>query len=162
MMSQERLRQLFIYNPYTGLFTYRIARGKCVVGKEAGTYRHDGYCSITIDREQYLAHRLAWLYVYGRFPDGFIDHIDCNKSNNRISNLREATRSQNQHNNELRVNNSSGSKGVAWDNDRQKWIVVIGIGNKSKFIGRFDDLNEATNAATQARIDLHKDFARHE
>jgi len=159
-LTQQRLRELLHYDPETGVFTSRVFRSRCPVGKEVGSTRLDGYCELTIDRQRYLAHRLAWLYVYGYLP-GYIDHIDCNPSNNRISNLREVTRTQNQRNMSIGTSNTSGAKGVAWDKSRNKWIVNIRYDGRSKHIGRFDNFDDAVNAVRRARDELHGEFANH-
>jgi hypothetical protein len=103
MLTQERLKELLFYDPDTGIFTWRVNRGRgpggCTLGgklkgKVAGSLHPDNRIFIHIDRRMYGAHRLAFLYVYGRWPEPEVDHIDRDMSNNRISNLREATRRQ--------------------------------------------------------------------
>lgn len=99
-LTPERLRCLLSYDQGTGLFTWLIDRGNgACAGQRAGTVdRNSGYVLVQIDGRQYRAHRLAWLYVHGRWPRPLIDHIDRNRANNRISNLREATSAINNSN----------------------------------------------------------------
>jgi len=109
MITQQELKELLHYNPETGIFTRKtkVNRNK-VIGSIAGTTDFHGYVAIAIDGKKYKAHRLAWLYMYGKFPDNCIDHINNITTDNRIVNLRDATLSQNQCNKKINVNNSSG------------------------------------------------------
>jgi hypothetical protein len=91
----------------------------------------------------------------------FIDHIDCNKSNNKIENLRVATKSQNQCNRAITLLNKSGVKNVSWSKDRKEWVVQISVNGKKKFIGRYKDLELADLVAQEARDKFHGKFARH-
>ena len=89
-LTAERLREVMSYDPETGVLTWRKKtgrKGRVVVGRAAGNYDPDGYICVRIDRKNYKAHRLAWLYVYGTWPDNRIDHIDGIKDNNAITNL---------------------------------------------------------------------------
>src|SRR5687768_770720 len=113
MLTAEKLRELMDYNPDTGVFLYRKRRGRRSAGLEAGSIVK-GYRLISLGK-QYSAHRLAWLYVYGEWPAGDLDHINCVRDDNRIANLREATDSQNNANRTLAPKNSSGFKGVCWN-----------------------------------------------
>ena len=124
VITADRLRELLDYNPDTGLFHWRITKSNRVrVGDEAGYYRKDGYCCIRIEGRLYLGQRLAWLYVYGEWPSKNIDHIDQNKSNNRIDNLRNASQTINNYNTRLRKDNASGYQGVTKSGNR--WIAQV-------------------------------------
>ena len=106
-LTHERLLTLICYNPLSGNFWWPDHARKC------GTKTWDGYISIMIDRQHYLAHRLAWFYVYGAWPPFDIDHEDRDRTNNRIKNLREATKSENAQNQiEAHSNNQTGYLGV--------------------------------------------------
>ena len=116
-MTAERLRQLFLYDPLTGIFTWRINPSiKARIGDVAGCRTHKGYIQIQCDNVQYLAHRLAWLYYHGYFPKDELDHRNGDKRDNRIANLREATSTQNKWNRGVRRN---GLKGVYFCKDRK-------------------------------------------
>jgi hypothetical protein len=133
-LTADRLREVLSYDAYTGEFRWLVAFGRVRVGDVAGSIGKDGYRHIGIDGRCYLAHRLAYLYVYGTWPSRGLDHItnDCraDKSDNRISNLRPANQSQNLVNRGLDSNNSSGAKGVCWHKSASKWQAEIGHNGK--------------------------------
>lgn len=129
-------------------------------GDPAGTLANNGYLRTHWKEKFYLNHRLIWLMHNKELPE-FIDHIDGDRLNNRIENLRSATASQNQHNQKLRSNNKSGVKGVSWANATKKWRVQMKVNGKLKHIGLFDDLNVAKQVAETTRNEIHKEFANH-
>jgi len=146
---RERVVELLNYDPETGVFTRKVRRRRFLAGEVAGTLNGKGYIRIRIDGKDYLAHRLAWLVVHGHLPDE-LDHINGEPSDNRIINLRQATRQENVRNTGMRVNNTSGYKGVCWGKSRGKWIATARDANgKSKYIGRFHN-PEAASAAYEA------------
>src|SRR5712664_3026918 len=98
ILTAERLRELLNYDPETGIFRWDVVRRGCGIGKEAGTSVSAGYRQISIDRRAYSEHRLARLYVHGHWPLDEIDHINGVRDDNRLSNLRQATRSENAQN----------------------------------------------------------------
>lgn len=155
------IHTLFSCDPERGVLIWKVKRGRSVIGHVAGTLNCKGYWQIQINRKLYLAHRLIWLYVHGRWPESELDHIDGNCSNNRIENLREATRSDNQHNQKMRCDNSSGVKGVSWSKAKGKWYAQCVVKNKTHFIGLFDDLNLADAAIREFREKHHGRFANH-
>ena len=156
----ERLRYVFIYDPLTGILTHRIDRGqRARAGKEAGGMGHAGYRLVSVDGVVLLAHRIAWAIHTGMWPEGHIDHINGVKSDNRICNLRVASNAENLRNQRKRVSNSSGVKGVSWNKQKQKWTAQIGIDGKDKYLGSFDNLNEAASCYQKAATELHKSFA---
>ncbi len=159
-ITQSELKEILHYDPETGVFT-RIKRmgkrGK--IGDEAGTKDTGGYICIKIFGTSHKAHRLAWLYVHGKFPTlpkNMIDHINGNKDDNRIINLREATHSQNMAN--TKSYSSSGYKGVS--KSGKKWRAQITIDNKPIYIGTYDTKEEAHEAYKQAALKHHKEFAK--
>jgi hypothetical protein len=147
LITQERLKSLLTYDPDTGEFCWRAATAiRTKVGSVAGTVSNRGYTRIQIDRRIYLAHRLAWLYTYGEWPKGVVDHINQNKSDNRLNNLRDVSLSVNARNCKLQKNNSSGYKGVSYWTHRRKWAAQIRTEGKNKLLGMFDTPTEAANA----------------
>jgi len=124
-----------------------------VVGKQAGYIGKDGYRTIRIDGVNYSAHRLAWLYVHGEWPSTEIDHIDRDRANNALSNLRVASHSSNCVN--KRVLSASGYKGVTWHRGVGKWQAQIERGGKVHYLGVFDDKLEAAEAYRDAAATIH-------
>lgn len=159
MITQSELKKLVHYDPNTGIFTWKKKTGHRIkIGDKAGSDRGDGYFKIRIKYKAYKSHRLAWLYVYGYFPENCIDHINGNPSDNRICNLRLATLSQNQYNRKKNSNNKSGIKGVYWNENKKKWKAVIGLNSKKIHLGYFNDFFEATCCIMSARNKLHGSF----
>jgi hypothetical protein len=155
-LTHDRLLYLVDYNPLTGVFVNKVSRRKSRAGQVAGTSHNGGYRLIKVDRKNYLAHRLAWFYVHGKWPDHQIDHINGDKKDNRIANLRQATCSENMQNIRLAQKRSkSGVRGVSWVASRSRWVAQISVGGKQKNLGRFDDIEAAINAYQQARTIFH-------
>lgn len=126
-------------------------------GDIAGTLRKDGYIVISISKKPYYAHRLAWLFTKGEFPSYVIDHIDGNKSNNSIINLRDVSRKENQQNQiSAHAISKSGVLGVHYSNSRKKWIAQISINNKVKYIGEYQDIEMAKKAYLKTKRELHE------
>ena len=159
MIIQDEIKYKLNYNPDTGIFTKKTNSWKFKIGDVAGFKNKMGYIIIGIKNKQYLAHRLAWLYVYGEFPK-LIDHINLNPSDNRICNLREATCSQNFYNKIKQSNNTSGIKGVTWDKQCNKWKAQIKVLDKNKNLGVFKNIEEAKKVVMEARRKFHSDFFR--
>ena len=149
LSAQDVILRMLDYDPITGIFRWRSTN--CV----AGTVTRLGYVRIgyRVDNRYsvYSAHRLAWLYIHGEPVPLEIDHIDRDKSNNRINNLRSATRSQNKANEGSRKNNKLGVKGVCLDN-HGKYRTTIKVNGKANFLGRFDTLEKAAEAYRTAAI----------
>ena len=159
-ITQEKLKEILDYNPDTGLFIWKVNSAKNVKsGHIAGNLKDTGYIRIKINKKMYLAHHLAFLYVYGNFPKDIIDHIDSDRANNKISNLRECSHQQNMKNLRLYSNNSSGHKNVSWVKSRNRWIVQLKVNGKQKYIGSFDNLELADLVAQEARNKYHGEFA---
>jgi hypothetical protein len=161
-LTQERLKQLLSYNPDTGEFTRRTTtrRGRWVAGQTAGCVNKCGYSVIWIDGVLYTAHRLAWLYTNGAWPKGEIDHVNGRRADNRIVNLRDVTRQQNNANQGKIKNNSSGIKGVSWDKTKNKWSAKIGVDGKTVNLGRFASVADAAAAYQRAAEEVYGEFAR--
>lgn len=154
-LSYDKLREVLEYNPDTGEFTWATRlSNRAIVGKRAGNVRTNGYINISIDNRHYLAHRLAWFYCYGSFPKKNLDHIDGDKQNNRIDNLRECTQSENNQNARRRIDNTSGHVGVIAF--RGKWRAEIRLHGQSFGLGVFDTKEEAAAAYLGAKRVLHR------
>jgi hypothetical protein len=161
ILTAERLRELLHYDPETGVFTWRVnRRGPMKAGDVAGRVHADyGYIIIGIDGGEYRANRLAFLYMEGKFPAHMAEHADRNRANNRWSNLRNATYSQNMFNIPVRAGNVSGRKGVVWSKNLEKWNARIGVNKKMLHLGYFEDKDEAAHAYNKAAIAHFGDFA---
>ena len=142
-LTAERLRKLLHYDQQTGLFSHRGTAIRPGFSK-IGSVNNVGYVYIGIDYNKYAAHRLAWLHVYGSWPGGQIDHIDGNKLNNSLANLRDVSRSTNLHN-VFHATKRSKTKclGVSYDASREKWSATIMMDGKCVFLGRFDNIIDA-------------------
>jgi hypothetical protein len=162
VITAEHLRELLHYDPETGVFTWIMrGPGRRLCGT-VGSVNPLGYQRIAINRRYYQAHRLAWLYVHGEWPVGDIDHINGDPGDNRIANLRPATRSQNLANSKRRKNNTSGYKGVSWNKQARKWHARIGVDGQYKHLGLFTDPAEAHEAWLAAAKKTSREFARAE
>jgi len=154
-LTSAYLRSRLHYNPETGVFTWLSVAGNDAAtksrnakfaGKVAGNKTQHGYWRVYIDRIPCQAHCLAWLYVHGEWPTTDIDHIDRDRLNNRIANLRLATRAQNNANASVRKSSLSQIKGVSWDKQKGKWSARIKFGNRQTHIGYFSTKNDAATA----------------
>ena len=136
-LTAEWLRRILHYNPETGVFVWRVKprRTKVKAGAIAGYRNSQGYWKIKIEGRKYSAHRLAWLYTTGRFPAGQLDHIDGERGNNRLINLREATHAENARN--RLVAGKSGLRGVR--RVGEKYQVRI----RGNHLGMFDTIEKA-------------------
>lgn len=162
-LTANALREAMSYDPATGNFTWITRRQGTWVGRPAGRPgKNGGYGTIMLRGKLYLAHRLAWLYVHGEWPPHLIDHINGNRGDNRICNLRPATSSQNAINKKLRSDNVSGSRGVYWKRNERKWIAQIGVQGKRIHLGSFEDQQKAEHAYRNAAALHHGDFRHHE
>lgn len=161
VISHDRLLGLVSYCKETGVFTRNQAFshfGKSYpAGSMVGT-RCGRYYSIKLDRRMYKAHNLAFFYVTGKWPEVYMDHIDCDGFNNAWSNLREATASQNRQNTAKYVSNTSGHKGITWLPRVQKWQARCAVNGVRHFVGVFSDLEEAVKAREEFAKQYHGEF----
>ena len=157
----SELRRLVHYDPETGVFTHRVTGKGRIAGRIAGNTRSDGYLQIRVANVCTYGHRLAWQYVTGCAPDFDIDHIDGDPANNRFSNLRRASNSENRMNSRTHSRNTSGVKGVTWSKLRGKWQAQIGVGGRNLYLGIFDSIEEAAEVVRSNRVKLHGRFANH-
>jgi hypothetical protein len=161
LLTQKRLKELLSYDEDTGLFTW--SRNVSSTGRSGGVAgcvdKTTGYRRVRLHKRLYHAHRLAWLYVHGEWPPYEVDHINGNRSDNRMANLRCATRVQNMHNNGRRIDNKSGFKGVCWYPSRNKWLAKIQTYGRAKNLGYYDNKDDAIAAYKAAAAELHGPFA---
>jgi hypothetical protein len=159
----DNIRNHLSYEPGTGVFRWiksKSPQDRMAVDAVAGHLHHTGYRVIRFMDRPYLAHRLAWWFIHGVMPLGDIDHEDMDKDNNRIGNLRPATRSQNQANRGPPPKNTSGFKGVNLCKQTGRWLARIQVDDRRKHLGRFDSAEAAAQAYDIAARQLHGKYAR--
>ncbi len=152
-LSQRTLKKYFTYDHITGGFLRVIRTGKRDKIGDAAVNHSRGYKSLNLLGESYLAHRMAWLYVYGKEPSGHIDHIDHNRSNNAIINLRDIPEEENFKNQSTYKNNKSGYCGIFYEKDRKKYKAYIKHNGKNINLGRFSDIDDAISARKKAETE---------
>lgn len=157
MIAQDELRSILSYDPATGDFTWLInSRGHARAGDIAGTIQRKGYRAIKISGRLYQAHRLAWLYVHGRWPTSVIDHANGVPDDNRLCNLREATHAENQQNRlRAQVNNRCGLLGVSPCGKTGRFRARIRLAGKEISLGAFKTAEEASAAYVKAKAEIH-------
>lgn len=160
-LTQQYLKEILHYDESTGEFVWMITKSRTTKGTVAGYKNVIGYVVIKINKANYLAHRLAWLYVHGEWPPCLIDHLNGVRSDNRLCNLRPATATQNNWNKSIASNNKSGVVGVCWSSRTEKWRVNISVSKRHLYIGQFDDFEFAELAASEAREKFHGEFFNH-
>ena len=144
------MKDLLSYDPLTGVFRWKVARGHIVkAGDVAGSTRPDGYHSIYVQGKRYLAHRLAWYFVHGDWPEGEIDHVDGNRSNNAISNLEDVTGRENVRRGMARYGKKSGLP-VGVSIHYNGFRADACINGKPTYLGRFDHPEQAHQAYLEA------------
>ena len=158
-MNQELLKSLFDYHK-NGYFIRKKTTSRLgKAGSIAGVLdKKMGYIRVGISKKYYLLHRLIFMMHYGYMPDE-VDHINGNKLDNRIDNLRAASKSQNLRNRPRNINNTSGYKNVSWNKNHEKWSVTLSYNGKKKYIGYFEDIELADLVAQEARNKYHKHFS---
>lgn len=159
MLTTERLRELFDYRCDTGELVRKIALSRSSkVGEVAGFVGTNGYLYAAVDSKTYPLHRMIWKW-HGFEDVCFLDHVNRDPSDNRIENLRPATRSQNMQNRGIPKNNTTGVMGVIWHKAKRKFRVRLGVNGRRIHIGDFDDLECAELVAIEARAKYHGHFA---
>lgn len=158
----DLLRSMLHYDPETGIFTWRSKPSKQIkIGDVAGCLGDHGYILIRLRGVLYKAHRLAWFYVYGEWPAAEVDHINGKPADNRLCNLREATRKQNMENVKLNSSNSTGFRGVHFNKKLGKFSATVRHHFKTMNLGHFDTAEEAAKVASAKREELFThDFGR--
>lgn len=149
LLNQEKLKELVHYDPETGLLTRKTRFGTRQIGDVMGKNWCVGYVRVSLLCERYSAHRLAFLYMEGRWPKS-IDHINHIRTDNRWINLREVDQAENTKNIKLSSRNKSGVTGISWDRRCKKWFACLRTGGKTKYLGVFSDKFEAICARKSA------------
>lgn len=146
----EELRATFEYHEDGYLIRKRT-------GKPCGTRANtsNGYASVWVGGKTLLAHRIIYAIVRGEIPEGQIDHLNGDRSDNRIENLRDVSGLENMHNSKMPKTNTSGFTGVHWETQRKKWMAQIRVDKRQKFLGYFDDFEDAVEARKMAKIKYH-------
>lgn len=154
MITQEELKQVLRYDLTTGIFTWINARGRQKAGAVAGSTRRDGYISIKVKDEFYLAHRLAWIYITGSLPRCQIDHRNSVKKDNAWANIREASPSENKQNlRNAQSKNTTGLLGVSRSGPR--YIARIQVGERQLYLGTFSSAADAHAKYVSAKRQYH-------
>lgn len=160
------VRELFTYHPETGFFYRNTALGGSVIGESVGWMNPNGYLRTTINKSSYYLHRLAWIHYYGTWPSNYIDHINGNKSDNRIVNLRESSPSENQCNRTATRLNKLGHKNISktihYNNGRKYEYFKVKIDMQGKRVQKnFNTLEDAITFRDTTLPTLHKEFTNH-
>lgn len=153
-LTYERAIEIFRYDGETGVLERRLKNGEWRLCGHKPIHG-DGYGMVGIDGKVYLTHRVIWLLVHKAWPENAIDHIDRNPMNNKISNLREVSKAENQHNADLRRDNSSGYIGVSFHKCTGKYQAQICLNGKNINLGLFNTTEEAYLAYQLAKIKYH-------
>ena len=161
IVTQSRLKELLEYDPDTGAFFWKVRKGRnAYPGRPAGTINVRGYVAIMVDQHLFLAHRIAWCYVYGVWPTYLIDHINGSRADNRISNLRDVNCKENLHNSLTPQKRSkSRLRGVSYDTRWKKWVARIYANGVDMHLGAYGTAEEAY-AAYLAAKKIHNNFTR--
>ena len=153
MHMKHNWNEYFLYDEVTGKLYWKEARGKMRKGSHAGCPDAYGYLLVGLNNGLHKAHRIIWEMHNGAIPDGFvIDHINQIKDDNRLENLRIASKSSNALNSKVRRDSSSGCCGVSWKKDKKKYLAYININGKRRFIGYYDEIEEAKKARKAAEL----------
>ena len=159
-LTQELVRSLFDYRDGSLFWKVSTTNSVCV-GQKAGTSVNDsGYHIVGIGGKTHRLHRIIFLYHHGYSPKN-VDHINGDRANNSIENLRPADDFQNSRNSKISKRNKSNVKGVCWANHVNKWMVQVRQGNSKKYLGLYDDIELAELVAIEARNKFHKEYANH-
>lgn len=160
-LTHERLQEILNYDPEIGVFRWRISpRYRITPGDRAGSIGGKGYRHIQIGGRKYRCNRLAWLYMTGEWPDDLVDHKNGDKADDRWDNLRPANLAQNNWNAGAKRNSKSGVKGVYWHRRLSKYTADIRINGRTKHLGVFETIEEASAARNAVAMKTHGEFFR--
>jgi hypothetical protein len=155
--TQQYVREIFDYDQSTGVVTRkRSVSRNTKAGQQAGSINGHGYRDVRVLLKTYPLHRIIWLYVYGYLPSKKIDHINRNRLDNRLANLREVDDAENAKNISIPRHNKSGCTGVSWYSSRKKWTVTIKVNGKNKWLGCYDTIFEAAAVRRSAEHHIYK------
>lgn len=155
-LTHDALKSVLHYEPETGVFTWIASTAKSIkVGDLAGRPSGNGYWRIHLGKRDYPAHHIAWLYVHGVWPADKLDHINLDRGDNRIDNLREASGALNRQNTRMQRNNTSGFKGVSKPRSSKRWNAEIMVNKKPMRLGSFDTPEQASEVYLAAKRKLH-------
>jgi len=160
-VNQDELKRILDYSPETGEFRWKVNFSRVRIGDIAGYVdKHGhGYRMVSINSQMYLEHRLAFLWMTGKWPDEEVDHINRIRDDNRWSNLRPASRLVNSLNMGVRKDNTSGVTGVSWRKDKKRWEARIYMNGVVHRLGRFQDFEEAVEARRVALSQFESEVA---
>lgn len=159
LLLQDELHTLFDYCPETGLLTRKMCTAnRHTIGELVGTSGSRGYLQATIHSRKYPVHRIIWCWLYGAWPKHDVDHINRVRNDNRKINLREVTRSENNHNGGANRRNTSGHRGASWDKSKQLWVSHIRAYGVSYFLGRHKTAELASAAYYAAKAIHHPTY----
>lgn len=148
------LRELLDYDPLSGIFRWKKHRGgKACPGALAGTPHIAGYIRIVVCGRRVFAHRAAWALMTGEWPKGHIDHINSDRTDNRFANLSDKTPTENSRNASRLKNNTSGICGVSWHKKARKWMAVIVVNDRQKYLGLYANIEDAKAARGRAELE---------
>lgn len=163
-VSRKRITEVLDYNPETGVFNWKIQPARRWKNREqtGSLSKSDGYIRITIDGHRCAAHRIAWMWVHGKWPEGQIDHINHDRSDNRIENLRDVTVSENRKNQIPSKANTSGVTGVSWAARDKRWTTRITVNGKTMSLGNYKDFKDAVSArkAASKKYGFHENHGK--
>lgn len=159
----DELKKFLEYDPLTGVFRWKLAKSnKIKVGEVAGSTDSQGHLQVKFGGEMFFLHRIAWFIMTGEDPgENQIDHDNTIRADNRWLNLRLATHNRNAHNANKRSDNTSGVKGVGWNNVKKAWIGRVAYNKKTYRTGSYQTVTEAETAIKILREKLHKEFTHH-
>jgi hypothetical protein len=164
MLTQEKAKELFSYNPEEGILRWRVRPSgrntTLIAGYLKESPNKPTYWVVMVNYKNYKVHQIIWVYMTGEWPSRWIDHKDLDGTNNKWDNLRLATPSQNMMNTGIRKNNSTGVKGVSLDHRRGKFRVRLNVNGTALWLGYFDTLDAAKAARIVAAQQHHGEFAR--
>lgn len=159
-LTHTRLRELIGYNSETGTLISLSCRGNIAAGDRIGTINTRGYRQACIDGRMYYEHRLVWLYVFGEWPADQIDHINGDRADNRVKNLREVSQAQNNANSVSR-RNTDQLRGAYYIGEKQRWMAQIVSDSRTQYLGYYDTAEEAHEAYQTAANHIHGKYAYH-